>query len=114
MAEKETELARNCPRCGRLQQGSLMAGVGSEAYWHADGTPDDCNQNKNRRGDPMTHAEEIRDIISATKVEDRPETIMAATQGWQPLFSAEEGVADFGFKFTDESIIWFTVKTGTP
>ena len=40
--DKTADFARCCPRCRKLQFGSLMAGPGSEAYWHADLSRDDC------------------------------------------------------------------------
>ncbi len=39
---KDWEFARDCPVCGRLQHGANMAGPDSAAYWHADGSPDNC------------------------------------------------------------------------
>ena len=42
MENRDHEFSRDCPVCGRLQHGDQMAGPGSIAYWHADGSPDNC------------------------------------------------------------------------
>lgn len=58
----DSTLIRPCPRCNRTQLGALMAGPGSEAYWHADGRRDDCSTTRAAEADQPGLSVKARDL----------------------------------------------------